>query len=204
MELLKEWESFYVIVGSSGAALVGLQFVVITLIAERQRVTSQGALRAFGTPTVVHFAGALLISAVMSAPWPTLQDLSIAVTVCALAGFAYAAAVIRHALRQKEYRPEAEDWIWYVSVPFLVYLALTIASFLLRRRELQALFVIGGSALALVLLGIRNAWDTVTYVLSVGARQDASVESSSPAPAASAAPASAGSASTPANPVTPS
>jgi hypothetical protein len=204
MDLLKEWESFYVIVGSSGAALVGLQFVVITLIAERQQVTSQGALRAFGTPTVVHFAGALLISAVMSAPWPTLQDLSIAVTVCAVAGFAYAAAVIRHARRQKEYRPEAEDWVWYVTVPFLVYLALTIASFLLRTREVQALFVIGGSALALVLLGIRNAWDTVTYVLSMGARADAAAEpppATQPAPAASASP-STGSPSTPVTPAT--
>lgn len=31
---LVAWESFYVIVGSSGAALTGLQFVVIALIAE--------------------------------------------------------------------------------------------------------------------------------------------------------------------------
>jgi len=28
------WESFYVIVGSSGAALTGLQFVVMALVAE--------------------------------------------------------------------------------------------------------------------------------------------------------------------------
>ena len=33
---LKEWESFYVIVGSSGAALTGLQFVVMALIAVRK------------------------------------------------------------------------------------------------------------------------------------------------------------------------
>jgi len=30
MEALKEWESFYVIVGSSAGALIGLQFVVMT------------------------------------------------------------------------------------------------------------------------------------------------------------------------------
>jgi hypothetical protein len=39
---LVAWESFYVIVGSSGAALTGLQFVVIALIAEvRKRSTAQ-------------------------------------------------------------------------------------------------------------------------------------------------------------------
>lgn len=31
---LKAWESFYVIVGSSAGAMTGLQFVVMTLIAE--------------------------------------------------------------------------------------------------------------------------------------------------------------------------
>jgi hypothetical protein len=31
---LAEWESFYVIVGSSSAALTGLQFVVIALVAD--------------------------------------------------------------------------------------------------------------------------------------------------------------------------
>ncbi len=35
MQELKHWESFYVIVGSAVGALIGLQFVVMTLIAER-------------------------------------------------------------------------------------------------------------------------------------------------------------------------
>jgi len=34
MSALSGWENFYVIVGSSAGALIGLQFVVITLIAE--------------------------------------------------------------------------------------------------------------------------------------------------------------------------
>ncbi len=37
---LSPWESFYVIVGSSGGALIGLQFVVVTLIADRSPNTS--------------------------------------------------------------------------------------------------------------------------------------------------------------------
>ena len=34
MTALVGWENFYVIVGSSAGALIGLQFVVITLIAD--------------------------------------------------------------------------------------------------------------------------------------------------------------------------
>jgi hypothetical protein len=52
---LEGWERFYVIVGSSAAALTGLMFVVITLIADSEMPRSPGTVAAFGTPTVVHF-----------------------------------------------------------------------------------------------------------------------------------------------------
>jgi hypothetical protein len=51
-----EWESFYVIVGSSAGALIGLQFVVLTLLAERPRPRLAEANAAFSSPTIVHFA----------------------------------------------------------------------------------------------------------------------------------------------------
>ena len=81
---LSAWEAFYVIVGSSGGALIGLQFVVITLIADSRSLTGGGALSAFGTPTVVHLTGALGISAIMSAPWPAHQPLAVALFIWGL------------------------------------------------------------------------------------------------------------------------
>jgi uncharacterized membrane protein len=163
---LSEWESFYVIVGSSGAALVGLQFVVITLIADRRARTSRETLNAFGTPTVVHFAGALLISAVMSAPWPSLHAASVALLFCGLAGLGYALIITRRTRRQADYAPAHEDWLWYVLLPFGVYGTLAVAAILLPGHAQSALFVIAGVGLSLLLIGIRNAWDTVTYVVT--------------------------------------
>ena len=56
MPELIEWDSFYVIVGSAAGALIGLQFVVMTLIAERPQLhAAEDASAAFATPTVVHF-----------------------------------------------------------------------------------------------------------------------------------------------------
>jgi len=75
---LVAWESFYVIVGSSGAALTGLQFVVIALIAESRTRTSPRQIDAFGTPTIVHFCAVLLVSAILSAPWQALSSASLA------------------------------------------------------------------------------------------------------------------------------
>jgi hypothetical protein len=54
-----EWENFYVIVGSCAGALIGLQFVVMTLIADKQVARSQAISSAFGTPNVIHFSAAL-------------------------------------------------------------------------------------------------------------------------------------------------
>src|SRR4051812_30014571 len=81
---LAKWESFYVIVGSSGAALIGVQFVVVALIANMPMRATAESVGAFATPTVVHLCGALLVSAIMSAPWPSLFPASVALAMCGL------------------------------------------------------------------------------------------------------------------------
>lgn len=172
MSPLKAWETFYVIVGSAAGALTGLQFVVMTLIAEavpnRNRVES---ISAFGTPNVVHFCAGLLVASILSAPWPDLRQAGAAVTVCGLAGVVYAGIVMRRARRQRGYQPVFEDWMWHVILPLLAYLALWVAGLVLGRSSEVALFVIGGSLLLLVFIGIHNAWDTVTYVTALGAER---------------------------------
>jgi hypothetical protein len=50
MPELAAWDSFYVIVGSAAGALIGLQFVVMTLIAERPSIRTAEAGAAFATP----------------------------------------------------------------------------------------------------------------------------------------------------------
>jgi hypothetical protein len=160
------WESFYVIVGSSGGALIGLQFVVITLIGQRRRDrATAGGVSAFGTPTVVHLTGALAVSALMSAPWPSLTALSAALGVCGVAGLAYAAAVVGRARRQTAYEPVLEDWIWYAALPCASYTALAASALLLHGGAAAAWFVVAAAALALLLIGIHNAWDTVTHLV---------------------------------------
>src|SRR5512135_2421471 len=78
MTVLNGWENFYVIVGSSAGALIGLQFVVIALIAAKpiSRVDAQ-ASRAFATPSVVHFGVVLLLSAIATAPWNEITTVAV-------------------------------------------------------------------------------------------------------------------------------
>src|SRR5438445_9975490 len=93
---MSEWESFYVIVGSSAGALIGLQFVVITLIAERPSLRVGEAGAAFSTPSVVHFGVVLLLSAIASAPWNGISVAAILWGLVGVAGIGYVAVVIRH------------------------------------------------------------------------------------------------------------
>jgi len=71
---LATWQNFYVIIGSAAATLTGLLFVVITLIAQvRVRASSPSdGIAVFSTPNVFHFGAALLVAAILSAPWQAL------------------------------------------------------------------------------------------------------------------------------------
>ncbi len=161
---LAAWESYYVIVASAAAALTGLQFVVIALVAESERRSSRREIDAFGTPTVVHFCAVLLLGAILSAPWQSLARATFALGAAGVAGIVYVAIVTRRARHQKGYKPVFEDWLWHSILPFIAYLAIVVAAAVLLRDPAQSLFVIGGAALLLLFIGIHNSWDTVTYI----------------------------------------
>jgi hypothetical protein len=161
---LAAWESFYVIVGSSAAALTGLQFVVIALVADSTMRRSTREIDAFATPTIVHFCVVLLVASIISAPWPGLGAPRAALIACGAAGLVYVATVFKRARRVTGYKPVLEDWMFHVILPALAYATVFVGAAFLLGRPLLSLFLIGGSALLLLFIGIHNAWDTVTYI----------------------------------------
>ena len=163
LNTLNAWESFYVIVGSSGAALTGLQFVVMALIAETRRPSTGRAISAFGTPTVIHFCAVLLLSAIVSAPWHSLSSVAYALGVCGIAGVAYGVIVLRRARQQTGYKPVFEDWLWHTVLPIIAYALVLIAAGFLSNHPQRVLFLVALAVLLLLFIGIHNAWDTITY-----------------------------------------
>jgi len=164
VSLLSSWQNFYVIIGSAAAALTGLMFVVITLIAGvRQRVPSE-VVGAFSTPTVVHFCLALLVAAILSAPWQALWPASLLLGLSGLGGMMYIVIVVRRARHQTDYQPVLEDWLWHTVFPLVSYTALVVAAIVLPGNPALALFIIGAVMVLLLFIGIHNAWDAVIYV----------------------------------------
>ena len=173
--VLTQWESFWVIVGSSAGGLTGLMFVVVALVKESSVPRSPDTINAFGTPTVIHFVAVLLLAAVLSAPWTRLKDPAHVVGATALAGIVYLLIVLRRMLRQSGYKPVLEDWVWHQMLPMLAYAMLFVGAAGMSHDQQWALFVIGAVSLLLLFVGIHNCWDTVAYVVATDKdRNDAS------------------------------
>lgn len=157
------WENFYVIVGSSAGALIGLQFVVITLIADRPAAAHAQTGSAFATPTIVHFGAVLLLSAILSAPWQGLGTVATLLGLLGLTGIVYEIIVVRRMRMQTTYKPEFEDWLFHALLPFAAYTTLAASAYATRAHAREAMFGVGVTALLLLFIGIHNAWDAVTY-----------------------------------------
>jgi len=170
MPELAEWDSFYVIVGSAAGALIGLQFVVMTLIAERPPIRAAEAGAAFATPTIVHFGAALLLSALLRAPWPTITPAAALWGVMGFGGAVYAVIVARRMQTQAVYEPEFEDWLFHALLPLAAYAILALSAFAATSHTREALFGVGAAALLLLFIGIHNAWDAVAYHVFVNTR----------------------------------
>ena len=164
MTVFSGWQNFYVIVGSSAGALIGLQFVVIALIAEVPAVKDmQRAGSAFATPTIIHFGSVLLLAAAISAPWNGTAGAAIFWGVLGLAGVIYVIVVARLMRTQQAYAPQLEDRLFHVLLPFAAYATLLGSAFAGSSHAGGALFAVGAAALLLLFIGIHNAWDAVTY-----------------------------------------
>ncbi len=172
MTAFTEWQNFYVIVGSSAGALIGLQFVVITLIADMPfRHGAEQAGHAFATPTIVHFGAVLLLAAGLSAPWRGIAPAATLWGLMALSGVVYAVVVARRMRLQPAYKPEFEDWLFHVLLPFAVYAILAISAFTARSHTRGALFAVAAATMLLLFIGIHNAWDAVTYQVFVNRQE---------------------------------
>jgi hypothetical protein len=163
--LLTPWSNFYIMVGSAAAGLTGLMFVVITLVSRTERVRrSPDGISAFSTPTVAHFGTALLVAVVLAAPWRALVEPAVLLGLVGLSGLVYLLRVTTKQMRMTSYEPDLEDWIWYTILPIIAYGAVLAGAILFFTTPAVAMFVLATGPVLLIFIGIRNAWDIVTFI----------------------------------------
>jgi hypothetical protein len=165
-----EWESFYVIIGSSAAALTGLQFVVIVLTADIRGGGTRREISAFATPTIIHFGAVLLLSGILTAPWHAVTGPAVLIVGGGITGLVYTILVVKRA-RRTDYTPVLEDWLFHAVLPAIAYSLLAGGGLKLPASQHAALFVVATAALLLLFTGIHNAWDIATYLVAKGHKE---------------------------------
>ena len=171
MTLLAGWQNFYVIVGSSAGALIGLQFVVLSLITNLPTTKADAeAGSAFATPTIIHFGTVLALAAALTAPWDGLVAAADLWGLVGFGGVVYAVIVARRMRRQKVYQPEFEDWLFHFLLPIAAYITLVVSACVAPFHAREDLFGVGAAVLLPLFVGIHNAWDGITYHVFTRAR----------------------------------
>ncbi len=164
--VFRGWDSFYVILGSAAAGLIGLLFIVVTLTSSFDRKLVMRAIEIYTTPTAVHFALVLTTCAVAMAPHLPIAVTAAIFGICALVGLVTA---VNSCIGIQQGIPGGEPQHWsdfwmYGVVPGLLYLGLACAALGLLLHADWALLAIAGVLLTLLLAAIRNAWDLVTFM----------------------------------------
>jgi hypothetical protein len=171
MPAFAEWSPFYSMVGETAGTLIGLQFIVMTLMAQTAMRLSPEGGSAYSTPTTIHFATAFFVCALLEAPWPALVFAAALLGAIGVGGMVYSVIVIRRIGRQSNYQPLIEDWLFHAWLPLIAYAGLAGGAAGLLWRPHEALFGVGASVLLLLGVGVHNSWDIVTYHIFVNLRR---------------------------------
>jgi hypothetical protein len=155
---LEKWHDFYVLLGTGAAALIALLFVAVSLGAGFLTEERAEATRTFFSPVVVHFGAVFFLACVALVPYHRAEFFAAMTGATALAGLGVSAYTTVKFLGR--YRtPYWTDHLAYVLAPVLAHCALLVAAGLIFAGRAEALDVLAGALLLLLLVNVRNAWD---------------------------------------------
>ena len=164
-ELVEDWHDFDVLVGTAAATLVGLMFVAASIGASVFTERDRSALKAFISPTVVHFTTVLMIAVVAPVPtheWHTLAGL---LAVVGVAGAIYSTNVWIELFIHRRFNVDVVDRLFYAGIPLVGHLLLLLAAFFLWRQSEAGLDLLAAGQITLLLAAIRNAWDMMIWIV---------------------------------------
>jgi hypothetical protein len=166
LPILSHWQNFYMIMGTAAATLTGLMFVATTLLAglNPHMDTANAGISAFNTPTVVQFCAVLSLAGIFSAPWQTFSIIDLLLGFLSVGMVVYQIIIMQRMRRMPHYQSTLEDWLWYMVLPLLANIMFIVAAILLSNNPSLALYLVGSAMMMLLLIGIRNAWDNVTFL----------------------------------------
>jgi hypothetical protein len=167
--MFEGWDSFYLMIGGSAGALIGLMFVVASLQTDLDRKRALAGADIYMTPIVVGLSAVVVASALTLVPGLERAIVAGVVIAMGLAGAVYSLVKAWRLRFGREMRPPHWSDIWcYGVAPVLAYAALVAAGVTLAGEGAHAPRVLAAVLVAMLLLAIRNAWDLVTWLAPGG------------------------------------
>ena len=166
--MLAAWETFYLVVGTSAGALVGVMFIVATLTAEITLDQINRGTTIYQNPTVFHFGVIVAVSAMALVPEHLLPVIAVLTGFIAIGGLAYAGVTLRRISEPYDFY-QATNWdrLFFGFLPGLSYLLMLGGAIAVFWTPEIAAETIGAGTLLLLLVSIRNAWDVATFAVRI-------------------------------------
>ena len=163
---LEHWHDFYTLTGSASATLVGLMFVAVSISDGAFSRQDQMGIRAFLSPTVVHFSAILIVCLISTLPDETWKWCALLLIITGGVGLAYCVWIWRRMIHHGFMGTIDEiDRFWYAQLPIVSYLMIVAAGAGLFQRLVMSLDMLAFALIALLLIGLRNSWDMTLWIL---------------------------------------
>jgi hypothetical protein len=166
-QTLRDWQTFYFLVGGAAAGLVGLTFVAITVGSGLITKQDIAGLRTFTNPSLIHFIYVLVTAAVVVMPTVTRMQLGIILVLTGLVSSGRALSALPFMWHQyKRHVVDMHDWVWYFLAPMAGYLLyMGTGAELLMGTPGQTLNGLAWASVLFLVAGIRNTWDMVLWFM---------------------------------------
>jgi len=161
-EPLAHWHEFFLLVGTTAAALVALLFVAASIGAGFLNAERASNTRTYMSPVVVHFTSVLFACAIGLVPSHTRVSLSVVLAVSALGAGTYSMMILVTVLKRA-----AVDWgdrFAYAIAPVIGYIAGLVAAGMFFVGSHRAADVLAAAIMLLLVVNVRNAWDLMLFL----------------------------------------
>ena len=169
--MFEGWENFFLMAGGAAAVLIGLIFVVISLMGDRPRDSVLAGSRLYMGPIVLGVSFVLALSAAALTPGITRPAFAGITTVIAVWGLARALMSTWGIGRRSRIGNENGHWtdVWfYGGFSIFIYLSLAADAIAFWENWSWARYGLAIVITLGLLLAIRNEWDLITWITPRG------------------------------------
>jgi len=163
--MFEHWGEFYLMAGSAAAVLIGLIFVVVSLLQDSSRSSVLTGSQLYMGPIVLMVSFDLVLSAAALTPTMDAKHLALIAGVIAVWGIVRAVmSLIGIGRLEGEHKAHWTDAWFYAVIPLALYLCLGLVAGGLWHGSDWAVLGYAGTIVAMLLLAIRNEWDLITWI----------------------------------------